>query len=57
MTKRVLTITMNPALDVNSEAGEVLTDQKVRCERPQYDSGGGGINAARVLTRLGIEGC
>lgn len=46
---------MNPALDVSSEADEVLTDQKVRCERPQYDPGGGGINVARVLTRLGIE--
>ncbi len=55
MSKRVLTITMNPALDVSSEANEVLTDQKVRCDKPQYDPGGGGINVARVLTRLGIE--
>ncbi|MDX1640424.1 MAG: 1-phosphofructokinase family hexose kinase [Balneolaceae bacterium] len=55
MPKKVLTITMNPALDVNSEADEVLTDQKVRCEKPKYDPGGGGINVARVLTRLGIE--
>lgn len=55
MPKRVLTITMNPALDVNSEANEVITDQKVRCAKPQYDPGGGGINVARVLTRLGIE--
>lgn len=55
MPKRVLTITMNPALDVNSEAAEVITDQKVRCEKARYDPGGGGINVARVLTRLGIE--
>lgn len=55
MSKKVLTITMNPALDVNSEADEVLTGQKIRCEKPQYDPGGGGINVARVLTRLGIE--
>lgn len=55
MPKKVLTITMNPALDVSSKADEVLTGQKVRCEKPQYDPGGGGINVARVLARLGIE--
>lgn len=55
MAKRVLTITMNPALDISSKADEVLTDQKIRCETPQYDPGGGGINVARVLTRLGVE--
>ncbi|MDR9408474.1 MAG: 1-phosphofructokinase family hexose kinase [Balneolaceae bacterium] len=52
MSKRVLTITMNPAVDVNSMADEVMTNQKVRCEKPDYDPGGGGINVARVLTRL-----
>jgi len=52
MSKRVLTITMNPAVDVNSMADEVVTNQKVRCEKPDYDPGGGGINVARVLTRL-----
>lgn len=46
---------MNPALDINSEANEVVTGEKVRCENPQYDPGGGGINVARVLTRLGVE--
>lgn len=55
MAKRVLTITMNPAIDVNTEADEVLTNQKVRCEKPDYDPGGGGINVARVLKRLGVE--
>lgn len=52
MPKRVLTITMNPAVDVNSMADEIVTNQKVRCEKPDYDPGGGGINVARVLTRL-----
>lgn len=55
MAKRVLTITMNPAIDVNTEADEVLTNQKVRCEKPVYDPGGGGINVARVLKRLEAE--
>lgn len=55
MPKKVLTITMNPALDINSEVNEVHPNQKLRCEKPQYDPGGGGINVARVLTRLGVE--
>lgn len=55
MAKRVLTITMNPAIDVNTEADEVQTNQKVRCKKPDYDPGGGGINVARVLQRLGVE--
>lgn len=55
MAKRVLTITMNPAIDVNTEADEVQTNQKVRCKKPDYDPGGGGINVARVLKRLGVD--
>ena len=46
---------MNPAVDVNSAADQVVTNQKVRCEMPDYDPGGGGINVARVLTRLGVQ--
>ncbi len=55
MTKRVLTITMNPSVDIGTEAEEVITDQKTRCAAPTIDPGGGGINVARVLTRLGIH--
>lgn len=46
---------MNPAIDVNTGAEEVHTNQKVRCEKPDYDPGGGGINVARVLQRLGVK--
>ncbi len=46
---------MNPAIDVNTEADEVHTNQKVRCKKPDHDPGGGGINVARVLQRLGVE--
>ena len=55
MPNKVLTITMNPAVDVNSEADKVITNQKVRCVKPDYDPGGGGINVARVITRLGVQ--
>ncbi len=55
MPKRVLTITMNPSIDIGTEADEVITDQKTRCAAPTIDPGGGGINVARVLTRLGVH--
>lgn len=55
MPMKVLTITMNPSVDIGTEAKEVVTDQKTRCKHPVYDPGGGGINVARVLTRLGIN--
>ncbi len=55
MTQRVLTITMNPSVDIGTEATEVITDQKTRCSNPVFDPGGGGINVARVLTRLGVH--
>ena len=55
MPKRVLTITMNPSIDIGTEADEVITDQKTRCATPTFDPGGGGINVARVLTRLGVH--
>jgi 6-phosphofructokinase 2 len=49
----VLTLTVNPALDVSSAVPYVLPDQKLRCDAPCREPGGGGINVARVLRRLG----
>lgn len=49
----IVTVTMNPAIDVNSGTEQVLPNRKVRCERPTREPGGGGINVARAATRLG----
>ena len=51
----VRTLTLNPSIDVSSEAERVEPEKKVRtcCER--IDPGGGGINVARVLQRFGTE--
>ena len=51
----VRTLTLNPSIDVSSEAERVEPERKVRtcCER--IDPGGGGINVARVLQRLGTS--
>ncbi|QDL54096.1 1-phosphofructokinase family hexose kinase [Rhodoferax aquaticus] len=51
----VLTITMNPALDVSASTAKVEHTRKLRCQQVQRHPGGGGINVARVLHRLGVD--
>ena len=51
--KKIITLTMNPAVDKSTQVQHVAPDQKLRCEKPRFDPGGGGINVARVITRLG----
>ena len=49
----ILTLTMNPAVDVACEAERVGTVSKVRTFNERRDPGGGGINVARVVGELG----
>jgi 6-phosphofructokinase 2 len=51
----IVTVTMNPALDVSSTTAQVRPTSKLRCEQVQRHPGGGGINVARVLHRLGAN--
>jgi 6-phosphofructokinase 2 len=50
---RVLCLTMNPAVDLATETERVVPTHKLRCGDTLHDAGGGGINVARVLTRMG----
>lgn len=50
---RVAILTMNPAIDGACEAEAVFPTHKIRTHDERYDPGGGGINVARVLARLG----
>ena len=52
---RIVTLTLNPAIDVSSEAETVRHTRKVRTSKECMEPGGGGINVARVLSRLGID--
>jgi 6-phosphofructokinase 2 len=54
---RVVTLTLNPAIDISSEADKVLPTQKTRTYDEAIEPGGGGINVARVLHRLGVDVC
>ena len=48
-----LTLTLNPALDIATSTEQVQATHKLRCTGVQRYPGGGGINVARVLHRLG----
>ena len=49
----ILTITLNPALDISTTADKVVPGPKLRCDPPSYDPGGGGINVSRAIKILG----
>jgi 6-phosphofructokinase 2 len=51
----VITITVNPAIDVLMSVERIVPTHKMRCTLARRDPGGGGINVARVLRRLGSE--
>ena len=53
MAPPVLTITLNPTIDVFGAAAAVRPTHKVRLRNATYEPGGGGINVARVITALG----
>jgi 6-phosphofructokinase 2 len=50
---RVVCLTMNPSVDLATETERVVPTHKLRCSETLHDAGGGGVNVARVLTRLG----
>jgi 6-phosphofructokinase 2 len=51
----VRTLTLNPSIDVSSDAEQIVPTRKVRTCNERIDPGGGGINVARVLHRLGLK--
>ncbi|OBH14835.1 1-phosphofructokinase family hexose kinase [Mycobacterium sp. E3247] len=52
---QIVTLTMNPALDITTSVGVVRPTDKLRCSATRYDPGGGGINVARVARVLGAS--
>ena len=49
----IVTLTINPAIDIFVNVGRVEPTRKMRASAPKRDPGGGGINVARVAHRLG----
>lgn len=50
----VLTVTVNPALDVSATVEYLVPDHKLETIDHRRDPGGGGVNVSRVLQRLGV---
>jgi len=51
----VVTLTLNPALDLTTSVDCIVPFQKLRCGPMRRDAGGGCINVARVLQRWGCD--
>ncbi|MGZ5271596.1 MAG: PfkB family carbohydrate kinase, partial [Ramlibacter sp.] len=51
----IATLTVNPAVDLSTQVDEVVPAHKLRCGPPLVHPGGGGVNVARVLSRLGCD--
>lgn len=51
---RVLTVSLNPALDVSVTIEQLVPDRKLRSDLSRREPGGGGVNVARALRRLGV---
>ncbi|QAV70771.1 1-phosphofructokinase family hexose kinase [Salinibacterium sp. UTAS2018] len=49
----IVTLTVNPALDISTSTAQVITDHKMRCGSSRIDPGGGGVNVARTIQSLG----
>jgi 6-phosphofructokinase 2 len=51
----IVTITINPAVDIFVSTAKIEPTRKMRTSAPKRDPGGGGINVARVAFRLGAK--
>jgi 6-phosphofructokinase 2 len=53
MRHSLVTLTLNPAIDISGAIEKLVPSHKLRCGNIKREPGGGGINVARVLQRLG----
>ena len=51
----ILTITFNPCIDKSTSVPALAPEKKLRCASPVFEPGGGGINVARALKKLGKD--
>jgi 6-phosphofructokinase 2 len=51
----VITITFSPCIDKSAPVKELLPEKKLKCSTPKLEPGGGGLNVARAIKKLGGE--
>lgn len=52
---KIITLTVNPALDKSAKVDGLIPTQKLKCHSIQYHPGGGGINVSRLLKNLDTD--
>jgi 6-phosphofructokinase 2 len=50
---KIVTLTLNPATDKSTSIQALQPEKKLRCSNPHFEPGGGGINVARAIRKLG----
>ena len=50
---QIVTVTFNPCIDKSTTIPALVSEKKLRCSTPVYEPGGGGINVARAIRKLG----
>jgi len=50
-----VTVTFNPAVDKSTTVSSLIPEKKLVCSNPILEPGGGGINVARAVKKLGGE--
>ena len=53
----IVTVTLNPCIDKTVSVDQMLPDCKLACSDVRHYPGGGGLNVARVISRLGGDVC
>ncbi|HWH63302.1 MAG TPA: 1-phosphofructokinase family hexose kinase [Ginsengibacter sp.] len=51
----IVTITFSPCIDKSTSVPKLLPEKKLQCAAPKLEPGGGGINVARALKKLGED--
>lgn len=49
----IITITFSPCIDKSASIPKVIPEKKLKCSNVKLEPGGGGINVARAIKRLG----
>jgi 6-phosphofructokinase 2 len=52
---KIITLTFSPCIDKSTSVDHLLPEKKLRCTPPKLEPGGGGINVARAIKKLGGE--
>jgi 6-phosphofructokinase 2 len=52
---KIITVTFNPTIDKSTSIAALMPERKLQCSEPRFEPGGGGINVARAIKKLGGE--